>query len=478
MCGILLLSGPESETRLPLCLNRLAHRGPDDKQTWHQEQLSLGFTRLAINGSLKEGKQPYSYKHWVVTINGEIYNHHQLAQAYDLPTEECDSHIILPLFDKIGPAIINKLDGFYSSVIINTKTQQAYCLRDHMGKKPLFVGCSNSEVFITSELKAINNITWFKVIPLGASEVNLITGEVTQLKAHQSPKTPGNIKHLLEQSIYKRMPAENQPLGLFLSGGLDSSLIASIASKVREDITYFTLGSSHSPDQKAVKTIVDTLDLRDVRFISLPSEQELPHLISQIVYATESYNPSIVSNGLATWLLAKEAHKANIKVVLTGEGADELFGGYHHFKAADPWQQTRNQLINDMQFTELRRLDMSSMANGIEARCPFLDSRLRSYSNQLSFDQFYSTNENKVTLRNSFSGYLPDEILHRNKTSCDVGSGIRAMVVRYLRRNGRSEREELLEIWKERFDFDHTQPYFHEYPVFDDLIDQRGATHR
>lgn len=473
-----MLSGSCAASRLPGCLERLRHRGPDDQSQWSEDNLALGFTRLAINGGKLVGRQPYQHGDLVGAVNGEIYNHQALRRAHCLPMSQSDTDVILPLFARNGPRCIDDLDGFYSAVILNPSGREALCLRDHMGKKPLFVGRSLTEIFITSELKALAQCEWFELLPRGVSKVDLDTGEVVRVAAHSSIVPETDLAGALKQAVSKRMPMREQPVGLFLSGGLDSSLVAAFASRLRRDVTYFTLGNADGPDRRAVETVVDSLGLADVRTVPLPNPAAMPSLIQAVVYATESFNPSIVSNGLATYLLARAAHDAGIKVVLTGEGADELFGGYHTFCEQDPWQDVRRRLIDDMQVTELRRLDMACMAQSVEPRCPFLDRSVRALSDSFTFQDIYDGGENKVALRRSFEAVLPSEILHRRKTSFDVGSGIRGEVVRYLRRHGRSEREELKRVWEHLFSYDSSSPYFHEYSVFDDAIDRRGGTHQ
>jgi len=478
MCGIILFSGPEASARLPDCLSRLSHRGPDDQSTWTDNDITLGFVRLVINGDRTIGRQPHEHDDLICAINGEIYNHQELRQKHGLPSSVSDTEILLPLFARTGHSIIDELDGFYSALILQRHSREVLCLRDHMGKKPLFVGRSATEIFITSEMKIIDECEWFKLLPRGVSKVDLNTGKFELVAAHRSVIVAQNLAIAFEQAVEKRMPESDQPVGIFLSGGLDSSLIAAFASRLRSDVTYFTLGNQESADRHAVDAVVDALKLVDVRFVPLPEPATLPVLLKAVVQATESFNPSIVSNGLATFLLAQAANETGIKVVLTGEGADELFGGYHLFTEQDPWFDVRGQLIDDLQYTELRRLDMSCMAHSIEPRCPFLDRSVRATSDELEFCELYDEGENKVALRRNFDKMLPPEILLRKKISFDVGSGIRAQVVRYLQRNAKSEREELQHIWSQLFSFDSSASYFHAYPAFDSAIDQRGAFHR
>ncbi len=478
MCGIVLLSGPRAAARLPQCLNRLRHRGPDSQGTWIAGDVALGLARLAINGDQTFGRQPHKHGDLVGAINGEIYNHRALSHSHGLKPSNCDTRIVLPLFERGGPRIIDILDGFYSAVVLHPAQREVNCLRDAMGKKPLFVGRSSSELFITSELKILDECDWFELLPRGVAKVDLDTGGVARCAEHRSVAPDQALARLFESAVRKRMPDSDQPVGVFLSGGLDSSLVAAFVSRLRNDAIYFTLGNAEGPDRRAVEEVVHALELRDVRAVPLPLTEQIPGLIQDVVYATERFNPSIVSNGLATYLLAKAAHEAGIKVVLTGEGADELFGGYHSFCEQDPWQEVRQRLIDDMQFTELRRLDMGCMAHSVEPRCPFLDRAVRAFSEGLNYAEMYDGDENKVTLRRCFEGVLPPETLHRRKTSFDVGSGIRGQVVRYLRRNGRSERDELKGVWKQSFTHDASEPYFHAYPIFDSVIDRRGETHR
>ena len=353
MCGVLLFSGPHAAARLAASLDRLRHRGPDDAGTWVHGEVALGFARLAINGTGPAGHQPHRHGHMVGAINGEIYNHRALSRACDLPQSLCDTRVVFPLLERNGPRVIDHLDGFYSAVVLRRGGDTAICLRDHIGKKPLFVGRSGTELFIVSELKVLDDVDWFQLLPRGASEIDLHTGEVSLVAEHRPVVPDSGLVPLFEDAVRKRMPLAEHPVGVYLSGGLDSSLVSAVVSRLRDDAVYFTLGNPDGPDRQAVDVVVRELGLRDVRTVPLPPPERILELIRSVVHATESFNPSIVSNGLATYLLAEATHAAGINVVLTGEGADELFGGYHSFREQDPWREVRRRLINDMQFTEL-----------------------------------------------------------------------------------------------------------------------------
>ena len=483
MCGILLLHGEDARRRLAARLPFLRHRGSDGAEFWTEGTTALGFNRLAINDKGPAGRQPYEHGQLVGAINGEIYNHRELVARHGLAVEgACDTRVVLPLFERLGARIIDELDGFYSGVIVDRQVGAFVCLRDHMGKKPLFVGSSRGALFITSELKALDALDWFELLPRGASRVDPTNRRIELLREHEPRTRRGDLRQLVGAAVTKRLPPADEPLGVFLSGGLDSSIVAALAVRSRSDVIYYTLGDADSPDRGFASAVAESLGLADLRVVPLPEREQLPGLIERVVYSSESYNPSIISNGLSTFLLAEAAHRDGLKVVLTGEGADELFCGYHRMREDQPWKTTRTRLIDDMQFTELRRLDSCSMAHAVEARCPFLDRAVRAHSDTLGYQDHFRLEaaglQNKVSLRRAFTGLLPTAVIDRHKTSFDVGSGMRGLVVAHLCRNGRSEREELRDIWRRLFPFDASADHFHAYPVFDEAIDRRGAVHR
>lgn len=478
MCGIVAIIGNNSKNLAVNALEKIKHRGLDATKSLYSENIAIGFNRLAINDKSVNGTQPFEFGHLIGIFNGEIYNANELRKEFGIKTKSnSDTEIILPLFDKLGSSVIHHLDGFYSGIIYNKKNKQTYLLRDYIGKKPLFFCKNKNTNFIVSELKAVDFIHGFQIVPKGVSALK--TNKIYLIEKHQFLFVSKEaLKETLVDAVKKRIPRSEEQFGVFLSGGLDSSIIASIVAKHADNVIYYTLGNTD--DWNFVNILANELGIENkIKKLELPNPNELPELIDKIVYHTESFNPSIVSNGLATYLLSAEAHKDGLKVVLSGEGADELFCGYSVSKNVDEWFEKRAEFIENMHFTELRRLDLASMAKTIEIRCPFLDKKVYSISNECTTKDLIIESQGKQILRKAFKNDLPKEIVERNKMSFDVGSGIRKLVVEYLTQNGKTEKERLKEIWNQYFQNELSGNfYFHSYPIFDKAIENRGISHK
>ncbi|MBE7688823.1 hypothetical protein F6A46_11375 [Tenacibaculum finnmarkense genomovar ulcerans] len=476
MCGIVAIIGNHTETDCSDALSRIKHRGTDNSKIYNSKNISLGFNRLTINDKTENGMQPFTYKNLKGAFNGEIFNSIELAKEYGVTLySKSDIEIILPLYKIIGADIINVLDGFYSGIIYNNETNKIFTIRDYIGKKPLFYGNTTKIEFVGSELKSFDRIQSFECVPKGFSEI--INHKVISIKNHSFPILEKSVlKKTIIESVMKRVPLNSEKFGVFLSGGLDSSIIASIVSKYSTNTIYYTLGNKENEDITFVKRLVKYLKIESqIKYIPLPKKEEIGKLIEQVVYHTESYNPSIVSNGLATYLLSKSAKNDELKVVISGEGADELFCGYKISKDIIETREKSDILIENLHYTELRRLDLSSMANTIEIRCPFLDKKVYSISKNLPTADL----KDKQILRNIFVSDLPKETIERTKTSFDVGSGIRKLVVEYLTKDNKTERKTLKEIWSKYFDINISDnEYFHKYPIFDKSITKRSINHK
>jgi asparagine synthase (glutamine-hydrolysing) len=475
MCGIVAIIG---NGNIENVLTKIKHRGLDSTKILCTKNFSIGFNRLAINDKTENGTQPFEFGNLIGVFNGEIYNADELRKEFNLKTKSnSDTEIILPLFEKLGNSIIHYLDGFYSGIIYNKATRQTFLLRDYIGKKPFFLVKNHNVNFIVSELKAIDFIDDFKIVPKGFSELD--NGTINLIEQHKIDLvSKEKIKEAVVEAVKKRIPNEEKQFGVFLSGGLDSSIIASIVSQYADNVMYYTLGNAD--DLQYVNILSKELGIETkIKKVDLPKPQELSKLIDKVVYHTESYNPSIISNGLATYLLSAQAHKDDLKVVLSGEGADELFCGYPVSKSKNEWFEKREELIENMHFTELRRLDLSSMAHTIEIRCPFLDRKIYAISNDCTANDLINDFQGKQILRKAFKDDLPNEIVERKKMSFDVGSGIRQMVVEHLTQNGQIEKNTLKKIWNTHFQKSLSAHFcFHSYPTFDKAIEKRGISHK
>ena len=496
MCGIVVVFGKNSRQKTKNCLGKIQHRGPDAYEiiTIDQGNISIGFVRLSINDRTAKGNQPFVLDNYIGVFNAEIYNNKSLIEKYNLKTQGfCDAEVILPLFQKIGKKSLLELDGFFSGVIINKKTKQVFLLRDYIGKKPMFFSYDKNTKYIVSEMKALPCVNAFQAVPKGLCTISgtSIQSILQYKKPNGKLKNPQEVlKNAFHDAINKRIEGiKGMKFGVFLSGGLDSTIVATLISRsaLAGKVHYYYIADSKHADYRYIQILKKYLNINDenISNVDLPNETQLEGLISKVVYSIESRNPSIISNGIGSYILSKKAHKDGIKVVLTGDGADEMFLGYQSsdiVREDTLWREKRHAFLNDLHLTELRRIDLACMAHSIELRCPFLDKAIYDIANNLQYSDFFGESEgslNKNILRQIFKDELPAEIINRKKVSFDVGSGLQKLMVEFCINKNISEKDYLKEVWHNHFSANlasiSEDPYFWSYPQFDKVIDNRGA---
>jgi asparagine synthase (glutamine-hydrolysing) len=433
--------GGERPDTVKRMLDATSHRGEDStRYEFWDERCGLGINRLSIM-DLERGEQPIhnEARDVHVVCNGEIYNHaaivSDLRDRHEFRTRS-DVEVIAHLYEDHGAECVNFLDGMFAFLVYDQKRQTFLAARDPLGIKPFYYARDAERWYFASEAKGILaagvDPTWIRMLPPGFR----LTPErgperYFYLASHKSMPKPSVVRELLEHAVEKRMMADVE-VGTFLSGGVDSSLITAITSKLNPDVQAFTVGVEGAPDVEAAKVVAKHLGIRHhVRRFEV---SELVELLRETIWHVESYNPSMVTGSVVTLMAARLAKEQGIKVVLCGEGSDEIFGGYIALRDLEfqDLQDASWTLIENLHMTELQRLDRMSMAVSLEARVPFLDRDLVEYALNLPASvKIKDDGERKVEkwiLREAFDGVIPDEILWREKLPFDQGSGARALI--------------------------------------------------
>jgi len=501
MCGIIINIGKDNENLTKEMLNRIKHRGPDDTHIVRPySYIMIGFVRLAINDNSLKGRQPFFWKNLIGVFNGEIYNYKEIINKYKFKlNSESDSELLLPLYEKLGDDFYHSIDGMFTGVIFDYKKKEFIIIKDLTSQKPLFLVRYYNGFSIVSELKSIikDNVKEIINISSGLTKID-INGEILYRKFYNLKLKADCIRgdndfyvflnSLVEDAVNKRIP--NDKFGVFLSGGLDSSIIASITKNSDKEVLYYSLISDTGSDLQHIEEVAKFLNIKkeNLRLVKVPDFNDIKRikkLVEMVVYHSESYNPSIISNGIGAFLLSEAAKKDGLKVILSGEGADELFCGYKSFYkngfVENNWKKLRSEFIENLYFTELRRVDLCCMANSIEARSPFLDKKIIKLTNAFRIEDCFHKKLGKHSLRESFKNQLPKKIVNRAKVSFDIGSGTRNILINYLKMISNeitfSEEDELKKIWDifflDVFKKHDKYEYFHSYPSFNHVIKKR-----
>ncbi|HSP38864.1 MAG TPA: asparagine synthase (glutamine-hydrolyzing) [Frankiaceae bacterium] len=431
---------------------RLIHRGPDDAGEKLLPHAWLGHRRLSIV-DVSGGKQPLHTADEQVFLvgNGEIYNFETVQAGLEGPwLTKSDNEVALHLVQQKGPDALKEMEGMFA-VLIAGIDGSFLAARDPVGIKPLFWACRDDMVLFASEMHAFD-LDWqadVELFPPGhywtpatglvrfASAVRTTGNAAKALDAWTvdeigaTPPPEGVLAEIRDRFI---LSVEEQmlgdvPVGVFLSGGLDSSLVAAVAARWcqrrGQTLQTFAVGTEGSSDILAARAVAEFLGTEHREHVYTAEEawDVLPGVVSSI----ESFDPSLVRSAVANYLLA-EFTSRHVKVVLTGEGADELFAGYAYYEEYRDEGALHDELVRSVEglhSLNLQRCDRVTMAHGLEARVPFLDTHMIELGLALPETAKLAGNDKpeKYLLRMAFDGWVPEDVLWRGKIQFGDGSG-------------------------------------------------------
>ncbi len=460
MCGIVCLFDAKQKTEIlrPQILEmskKIRHRGPDWSGIFMDENTIMAHERLAIVDPTS-GKQPlYSTDGKVVlAVNGEIYNHQELREEfpdYEFKTKS-DCEVILALYQRDGKNFLEKLNGIFAFALYDSETEVFLVGRDHMGICPLYHGWDKSgNYYVASELKALegicNKIETFLPGHFLYSEDGF---EMQQWykrdwqdfeNVKENETDISKIKTALQDAVHRQLMSD-VPYGILLSGGLDSSITSAIAVKYARQriesndtqeawyprLHSFAVGLEGSPDLAAARKVADHIGSvhHEVNF----TVQEGLDAVRDVIYHLETYDVTTVRASTPMYLLARVIKSMGIKMVLSGEGSDELFGGYLYFHKAPNAKEFHEETVRKLDklyLYDCLRANKALMAWGIEGRVPFLDKEFMDVAMTVNpKDKMINKAEGKIEkylLRKAFEDLLPHEIAWRQKEQFSDGVG-------------------------------------------------------
>ncbi|MBU0898220.1 MAG: asparagine synthase (glutamine-hydrolyzing) [Nanoarchaeota archaeon] len=517
MCGIIGFAGFMDRVLLKNMADVIRHRGPDDHGYFFDKNISLGARRLSII-DIKGSKQPIynENKDIVLVFNGEIYNFQKLREelhqlGHNFSTDG-DGEVIVHLYEQYGEECVTKLNGMFAFAIWDARKKKLFIARDRLGIKPLYYTQIGNRFLFGSEIKsilqyrgykpdtdrnALSDYLTFRYVPgpltmfknifklLPCHTLTYQDGKVETKKywyfAFNSTNKSEDfyvktLKNLLEDSIKSRLISE-VPLGAYLSGGLDSSFVVGLMSKISQEpintftVTFDDIEFNEAPYAKSIAEHFNT------NHRSLEVKQKSINILPKVIYHMDE--PVSDPATIPTYMMA-ELTKKHVTVVLTGEGSDELFGGYPQYRAAmidkklGPFRKiipklTKNDLMKrfDQDYTDwisiftekekqellkekpeknntviqrpydlnqllyfdikqwlpddlLTKVDKTTMAHSVEARVPFLDHRMVEFAGTVPPKYKTGMRQEKIIIRKAMQGIVPKETINRKKQGFHV----------------------------------------------------------
>jgi asparagine synthase (glutamine-hydrolysing) len=399
MCGIWAVLGKLHRGLITpeAALAALHARGPEYASQATVADVTLGFTRLAINGLTPAGHQPFSHSGITIVCNGEIYNYKKLAEQFKITLEDgtSDCAVLPHLYKILSPTeFCRALDGVFAFVLVDAENDRVMVARDPYGVRPLFSAAADDTTFFASEIKALPRALQPQAFPPGHYAIyKASSGELLEIQQyhsipsvslplfsypHHRCEAKAALREALYAAVHKRLMSD-RPIGALLSGGLDSSLIAAIASKeLRRQgrrLTTFSIGMPGSTDLVFAEKVAKHIDSDHHTILLRP--QDFLGAIPEVVRAIESYDITTVRASVGNYLVGKYIrNNTDIKVVFNGDGSDEIGGGYLYFYEAPndyAFEAESERLLKEIHLYDVLRSDRGMAAHGLEARTPFLD---------------------------------------------------------------------------------------------------------
>ncbi len=474
MCGIAAVY-PSCRELIDEVLPRLRERGPDQDAVSDTTLASLGASRLKIT-DMERGDQPLvtSSGSTVIIFNGAIYNAFYLREAFNLQTlTQNDAEVVACLYEVLGDEVVNYLDGMYAFIIADLRRQRLVAANDSFGIKPLHWARAEGHLLFSSTVSSLP-VNFQKTVRRFPSGVLWASDGTVRKVVPYHGQSCGELVEELRRAVRSQVPAE-VPWGCMLSGGVDSALVTAMCTELRgSSVIAYTAGTLKSDDFNVARRFAKFVDL-DHRPIVI-DRMMVEQAVVQVIEATANYDPLTVMSGVGTLLVADQARRDGVKVLLSGEGADELFGGYDVYQKI-PTRDLNSTLLRDQSelgATECLRLDRCTGACGIEARVPFLSAGVVQLSRSIGpLDKILPTADrrtfNKIALRRAAELCLPNWVAHREKVPFFEGAGLSGMVAEvaesWLERSSISRSQDelrcfgvhstvaryLFELWFERF---------------------------
>ncbi|MEM0912361.1 MAG: asparagine synthase B [Pseudomonadota bacterium] len=511
MCGIFgildIKSNADDLRGQALELSKLLrHRGPDWSGIWHDDKAILCHERLAIV-DVDTGAQPLvsDNGNQVLAVNGEIYNHKELeaeeAKEYAFATKS-DCEIILPLYQKYGPNFVDKLKGMFAFILYDKNTGDYMIARDHIGIIPLYTGFDeHGNFYVASEMKSLVPVCkTVQEFPPGHIMVN---GELTEYyqrdwmsydNVKDNTTDLEELKHAFEKAVKSHLMSD-VPYAVLLSGGLDSSLVSAVAAqyvakRVEDEdksdawwprLHSFAVGLKGAPDLLAAQKVADMIGTvhHEVHF----TIQEGLDAIRDVIYHLETFDTTTIRAATPMYLMSRKIKAMGIKMVLSGEGSDEIFGGYLYFHKAPNAKEFHEETvrkIDRLHMFDCARANKATSAWGVEARVPFLDKEFMDIAMRLNPQDKMCTDGRmeKWILRKAFDdgSYLPAEVLWRQKEQ--FGDGVGYSWIDSIRDFVKSEvSDQQLSTTQFRFPVNtpDTKEGYYYRTIFEDFFPQESA---